>query len=87
MVADRNGFDRGSAMAWLKVWLSVVGGTFLGSSVVPTLLEKIRSNGTWGSAINYGGEFLFTQWFPTFLVFSIVAWGIAFIAWKRGKLH
>ncbi|MGN0095060.1 MAG: hypothetical protein ACI38U_03260 [Corynebacterium sp.] len=87
MNTKKKEFDKNSAMSWLKVWLSVVVGTFLGSSIVPALLEKVRTNGTWGEAIDHGGEFLFTQWFPTFLVFSAIAWGIALVAWRKGNLH
>lgn len=87
MTKENKQFDKNSAMSWLKVWLALVAGTFLGSSVVPALLEKVRTNGSWSEAIDYGGDFLFTQWFPTFLVFTAIAGGIALIAWRRGNLH
>lgn len=80
------GIDITKRSGWMRLWAALSSGTFLGSSVVPVFVHRIRSGESWGDSIDYGVENVCTEWFPTFLVFSSGFFVALFVAWKTGKV-
>jgi|GEM_PF-1753419 hypothetical protein len=79
-----NSLQLDSLRNWVNIWLALVIGSFLGSSLVPAILEKARTEGPWSEAIGYAGQVLLYNWLPTVLVFSLIAVVILFPLWRKG---
>lgn len=78
MSNTHNSLQLNSLRNWMNIWLALVIGSFLGSSLVPAILEKARTDGSWSEAIGYAGQVLLYNWLPTVVVFSLIAIAILF---------
>ncbi|MGX0119079.1 hypothetical protein [Corynebacterium otitidis] len=70
--------------SWWKIWLALVVGTLIGSSVVPALLERYARGGDWEAALEHAAGVVVTAWLPTVAVFSAAGLTALFIARRRG---
>lgn len=86
MASNQSSVGLTSLQKWFKVWVALSVGSFLGSSVVPAIFEKI-GGASWSQAIEHGGNVVYGQWGPTFLVFTFIAGIVAFILRRNGILQ
>lgn len=84
MSNTHNSLQLDSLRKWVNIWLALIIGSFLGSSVVLAVLEKARTGGPWSEAIGYAGQVLLYNWLPTVLVFSLIGAAILFPLWRKG---
>lgn len=86
MSKTHNFLQLDSLRKWVNIWLALIIGSFLGSSVVPATLEKVRTDSTWFEAIGYAGQVLLYNWLPTVVVFSLIGVVILFPLWRVGVI-